>query len=64
MHLEDRADTKDEVKTFTRAHTQTKINEKYLRENGTEHKPRRSSINVTGALEENQRRQTEERENV
>lgn len=64
MHLEDRADTKDEVKTFTRAHTQTKINEKYLRENGTERKPRRSSINVTGALEENQRRQTEERENV
>lgn len=52
------------MKTFTRAHTQTKINEKYLRENGTEHKPRRSSINVTGALEENQRRQTEERENV
>ena len=49
---------------ITRAHTQTKINEKYLRENGTEHKPRRSSINVTGALEENQRRQTEERENV
>lgn len=44
------------------AHTQTKINEEYLRENGTEHKPRRSSINVTGALEGNQRRQTEERE--
>lgn len=46
------------------AHTETKINEKYLRENGTEHKPRRSSINVTGVLEEYQRRQTEERENA
>lgn len=47
-----------------RAHTQTKINEKYLRESGAEHKPRRSSIDVTGALEEHQRRQAEERENV
>ena len=57
-------DTKDEVKTFTHACTHTKINEKYLRGSGAEHKPRRSSIDVTGVLEENQRRQAEEGENV
>lgn len=65
VHLEDRADTKDLSENISPmcAHTETKINEKYLRENGTEH-TRRSSINVTGVLEEYQRKQTEERENA